>query len=140
MSTPALVDLGAVAQAAARAAGEHALLHQARRQDAMVRTAHDVKLVLDHECQAVAEGVIHRAFPNHHFLGEEGGAVGDGSTDDRAAFSSAIADAGAEAGVPVEWTRAALGRHLRAGRPALPCRAASPGGRPRCSRRARCGS
>lgn len=79
MKVPALADLGAVARAAARAAGEHALQHQARRQEAMTRTAHDVKLVLDHECQAVAEGVIHRAFPHHHFLGEEGGSAGDGS-------------------------------------------------------------
>lgn len=79
VNTPDWADLGAVARAAARAAGEHALQHQARRQDALVRSAHDVKLVLDHECQAVAEGVIHRAFPHHHFLGEEGGAAGDGS-------------------------------------------------------------
>ena len=79
MSLPAIADLLAVAVATARAAGEHALRHQARRQDAVVRTAHDVKLVLDHECQAVAEGVIRGAFPHHHFLGEEGGSVGDGS-------------------------------------------------------------
>jgi myo-inositol-1(or 4)-monophosphatase len=79
VSLPSTSDLLAVAEATARAAGAHALRHQARRQEAVERTAHDVKLVLDHECQAVAEGVIHGAFPQHHFLGEEGGSAGDGS-------------------------------------------------------------
>lgn len=79
MSQPSHADLLACATAAARAAGAHALAHQGRRQDAVARTAHDVKLVLDHECQAIAERVIRGAFPHHHFLGEEGGARGDGS-------------------------------------------------------------
>ena len=72
-------DLLACAEAAARAAGEHALRHQSRRQEALVRTDHDVKLVLDHECQALAEKVIRARVPDHHFMGEEGGSVGDGS-------------------------------------------------------------
>lgn len=79
MSTPAVSELLACAVAAARAAGEHARANEARRQDALLRTEHDVKLVLDHECQAVAEGVIRGAFPAHHFFGEEGGAAGDTS-------------------------------------------------------------
>lgn len=79
MSTPALADLLACAVAAARAAGQHALANPGRRQEAVARTEHDVKLALDHECQAIAEGVIRGSFPQHHFLGEEGGAGGDGS-------------------------------------------------------------
>ncbi len=79
MTAVSQADLLACAEAAARAAGAHALLHQARRQEVVSRTQHDVKLVLDHECQAVAEGIIRGAFPSHHFMGEEGGSAGDGS-------------------------------------------------------------
>ncbi len=79
MSAPSLADLLACATATARAAGTHAMQNEGRRQEALVRTEHDVKLVLDHECQAVAEGVIRGTFSQHHFMGEEGGAQGDGS-------------------------------------------------------------
>lgn len=59
------------AVAAARAAGQHALRHRRRRGDVARRFAHDIKLVLDRECQAVAERVIRRRFPRHGILGEE---------------------------------------------------------------------
>ena len=79
MTDPSPSDLLECAIAAARAAGAHARTQEARRQATLQRTEHDVKLVLDHECQAVAQTVIHGAFPDHHFMGEEGGAAGDGS-------------------------------------------------------------
>lgn len=36
---------------------------------------HDVKLVMDIECQRIAESVIHKSFPEHAVLGEEGSIV-----------------------------------------------------------------
>lgn len=71
---PACPDLdhlldGAVS--AARAAGRHALNHRHRRKEVAQRFAHDVKLVLDRECQIKAEQVIRRRFPGHGILGEE---------------------------------------------------------------------
>jgi myo-inositol-1(or 4)-monophosphatase len=60
-----------VATAAARAAGRHALRHYARRTEAVRGFAHDVKLKLDVECQAVAEEAIRSRFPDHAILGEE---------------------------------------------------------------------
>lgn len=62
-----------IAVAAARAAGDHALANLHRRHEVFQRTAHDVKLQLDLECQAQAEQVVHQHFPQHPFLGEEGG-------------------------------------------------------------------
>lgn len=59
------------AVAAARAAGRHALRHTKRRREVFALYRHDVKLVLDRECQAVAHGVIRRRFPDHGILGEE---------------------------------------------------------------------
>lgn len=79
MNSPSASDLLACASAAVKAAGAHAVAHEARRQEAVQRFDHDVKLALDHECQAIAQGVIHGAFPAHHFMGEEGGERGDGS-------------------------------------------------------------
>lgn len=61
-----------VAVQAAEAAGRHALDHAERRKETHENFDHDVKLVLDIECQAVAEGIIRRAFPEHGILGEEG--------------------------------------------------------------------
>lgn len=69
-SPPYLLE---IAEAATRAAGAHALKHYARRAHALKTTDHDVKLELDVECQHVAAGVIKSAFPEHAFLGEEGG-------------------------------------------------------------------
>lgn len=63
--------------AAARAAGQHALNNFDRRHEVFQRLAHDVKLQLDLECQAQAAEAIRREFPEHQFLGEEGGQYTD---------------------------------------------------------------
>lgn len=65
-----------IACAAARAAGRHAHAQSARRRETIATFAHDVKLALDVECQAIAEREIRAAFPTHAFLGEES----DGAT------------------------------------------------------------
>lgn len=65
-------ELLACARAAAEAAGRHAAAHRARRGETACRLPNDVKLVLDLECQRIAEAVIHGAFPDHAILGEEG--------------------------------------------------------------------
>lgn len=77
MSTLSPQQLLDVAIAAARAAGDHALANLHRRHEVFQRTAHDVKLQLDLECQAQAEKIIHQHFPDHPFLGEEGGNYSD---------------------------------------------------------------
>lgn len=61
-----------IAVAAARASGDHALTHQARRRETLSRSPRDIKLVLDRECQTVAESVICEAIPDACILGEEG--------------------------------------------------------------------
>ena len=60
-----------VAQAAAREASAHA--HNNRNSDCTVleEAAHDIKLHLDVECQALIESRIKDAFPDHLILGEE---------------------------------------------------------------------
>lgn len=65
---PQLLD---VAIRAAKAAGNHAIAHKNRRTEASETFSHDVKLVLDMECQEIAEGVIAQTFPDHGILGEE---------------------------------------------------------------------
>lgn len=60
-----------VAVAAARTAGTHALTNLERRMDVAQGYAHDVKLKLDMECQAIAEQTILSQFPSHTILGEE---------------------------------------------------------------------
>lgn len=66
-------DLLTCAETAARKAGAHAL-HQSRRRNEVIQlSAHDVKLKLDQECQAVAEHIIRARFPQHRILGEESG-------------------------------------------------------------------
>lgn len=67
-----------VAEAAARAAGRHALDNRARRTEADKRSRHDVKLVLDRECQAVATRVLASCCPGHHIMGEEAGELSGG--------------------------------------------------------------
>jgi myo-inositol-1(or 4)-monophosphatase len=62
-----------VATAAARTAGDHAFRNFHRRGQVVQVFRHDVKLRLDLECQAKAEGEIRRRFPDHDILGEESG-------------------------------------------------------------------
>ncbi len=79
MNAPSLPDLLACAEEAVRRAGAHARANLHRRTEAVARTAHDVKLALDHECQRLIESVIQAAFPSHAILGEEGDRAGTGS-------------------------------------------------------------
>jgi myo-inositol-1(or 4)-monophosphatase len=60
-----------VAVSTARAAGRHALDHKPRRVEVHQRFAHDIKLQLDRECQAVAAASIHARCPDAPILGEE---------------------------------------------------------------------
>jgi myo-inositol-1(or 4)-monophosphatase len=57
---------------AAEAAGKHAQANKHRRTETTDTFKHDIKLVLDVECQAIAEEVIASEFPRHSILGEEG--------------------------------------------------------------------
>jgi myo-inositol-1(or 4)-monophosphatase len=61
-----------VAIEAAQAAGFHALNHLNRRHEIAQKFEHDVKLQLDLECQAAAESIVRKYFPEHGILGEEG--------------------------------------------------------------------
>lgn len=56
---------------AARTAGAHALDNYTRRTEVLQRARHDVKLVLDVECQQKAENEIRKRYPDHALLGEE---------------------------------------------------------------------
>ena len=77
MNDPLPQNLLDVAIEAARAAGGHALANLSRRQEVVQRSAHDVKLQLDIECQARAAEIIYHHYPDHAFLGEEGGDYSD---------------------------------------------------------------
>ena len=66
-----LEELLGTAIQAAEAAGRHALSNKHRRTEANETFAHDVKLVLDAECQKIAEEAILRRYPGHGILGEE---------------------------------------------------------------------
>ncbi len=66
-----LTHLLDVAICAAEAAGKHALNNKHRRTETTETFTHDVKLVLDLECQKLAEEVIASEFPAHGILGEE---------------------------------------------------------------------
>ncbi len=68
ISLPHLLD---TAICAAEAAGKHALENKARRTETNETFEHDIKLVLDVECQKIAEEVIASEFPEHGILGEE---------------------------------------------------------------------
>ena len=72
MNEISLTHLLDVAICAAEAAGQHALENKHRRTEAIETFSHDVKLVLDAECQKIAEKVIASEFPDHGILGEEG--------------------------------------------------------------------
>ncbi|MBI3987090.1 MAG: inositol monophosphatase [Lentisphaerae bacterium] len=56
-----------------RKAGLHAYRNFKRRSDVWRAFAHDVKLKLDRECQALAFAEIRRQFRDHAILGEESG-------------------------------------------------------------------
>ena len=71
MTTLSLPHLLEVAVRAAKAAGRHAIENKARRTETNETFDHDIKLVMDVECQQVAEKVILSEFPNHGILGEE---------------------------------------------------------------------
>ena len=71
MKEIALTHLLDTAICAAEAAGRHALDNKARRTETTEVFAHDVKLVLDVECQKIAEEVILSEFPEQGILGEE---------------------------------------------------------------------
>ncbi|WP_372846351.1 inositol monophosphatase [Pontiella sp.] len=71
MENISLTHLLDVAICAADAAGKHALDNKERRRDSTETFHHDVKLVLDVECQTIAEQVIASEFPDHGILGEE---------------------------------------------------------------------
>jgi myo-inositol-1(or 4)-monophosphatase len=72
MNEPTNQQLLEICIEAAKAAGAHALNHLDRREEVIESFDHDVKLVMDRECQTVAEGVVHSYFPDHAVLGEEG--------------------------------------------------------------------
>ncbi len=72
MKNPSNKELLDVCVKAARAAGEHALKNVHRREEIAQSFDHDVKLVMDNECQRIAENVIHCRYPDHATLGEEG--------------------------------------------------------------------
>lgn len=57
---------------AARTAGLHALKNIHRREETLATFDHDIKLVMDRECQTIAEEIVHSHFPEHAILGEEG--------------------------------------------------------------------
>jgi len=72
MKEISLTHLLDTAICAAEAAGNHALANKARRTETNENLTHDIKLVLDVECQAIAEKMIASEFPDHGILGEEG--------------------------------------------------------------------
>ncbi|MFA7368707.1 MAG: inositol monophosphatase family protein, partial [Kiritimatiellales bacterium] len=75
MKTPSNKQLLDVCVEAARTAGGHALKNLHRRREVAQSFDHDVKLVMDSVCQRIAENVIHKHFPEHAILGEEGSVV-----------------------------------------------------------------
>ena len=72
MNKPIDQQLIEVCIEAAKAAGMHALNNLHRRAEFIEEFDHDIKLVMDRECQTVAEEIIHDHFPDHAILGEEG--------------------------------------------------------------------
>ena len=66
-----ITDLLACAVDAVQVATRHALDNISRRTETVKLAEHDVKLCLDIECQAKAEAVIKKQFPDHVTLGEE---------------------------------------------------------------------
>ncbi|MFL2859182.1 MAG: inositol monophosphatase family protein [Pontiellaceae bacterium] len=60
---------------ATKQAGMHALNERHRSKDTVSTEAHDVKLVLDIECQEIAEKIILENYPEHTIIGEEGSSL-----------------------------------------------------------------
>ena len=60
-------------------AGRHALNERKRSRDTVSTSAHDIKLVLDIECQEIAEEIIIKSYPDHTIIGEEGNSTGTSS-------------------------------------------------------------
>jgi myo-inositol-1(or 4)-monophosphatase len=77
MNRPKLDSLLGCAVETAQTAGQHALTHYNRRAETVKRTAHDVKLQLDMECQERASEIVRQWYPSHAILGEEGGEMGE---------------------------------------------------------------
>ena len=75
-------DLLACAVDAVQVATKHALDNISRRTETVRLAEHDVKLCLDIECQAKAEEVIKKHFPDHATLGEEDIVAEEHSADD----------------------------------------------------------
>ncbi len=76
MSVPSPRELLAVALEVADAAARHARANLHRRREVAQAFRHDVKLLLDMECQRIAESTILSRFPDHAILGEEGNTSG----------------------------------------------------------------
>ncbi len=72
MKTLTNQQLAEVCVEACRTAGDHALDNRHRREETLATYDHDIKLVMDRECQTIAEQVVHAHFPDHAILGEEG--------------------------------------------------------------------
>jgi len=70
-------DLLATAIAAVQCGGNHALQNLDRRKQAIKTFAHDIKLVLDVECQQKIEALILGQYPEHRCMGEEDASLGD---------------------------------------------------------------
>lgn len=67
-----------IAEQAARRAGELLRTHFGSSDNVVdARYAHDVKLRLDKECQQLIYDILHAAYPDYAFLGEEGGSRGE---------------------------------------------------------------
>jgi myo-inositol-1(or 4)-monophosphatase len=64
------------AKAAARAAGDHAMASRHRCHEVAEMQQHDIKLILDSECQRKAEAAVHAVYPDHAIMGEEGDLAG----------------------------------------------------------------
>ena len=72
MKSPTHQKLLEVCIEAAKATGTYALENIHRREEVLENFDHDIKLVMDRECQTLAEEIIHSRFPDHAILGEEG--------------------------------------------------------------------
>lgn len=86
MTSPSNESLLKAAVEAAKTGGKHAQSNSSRRTEVIQSYAHDVKLALDVECQALIEKTIQKHFPDHNILGEEdetavnGAKLGDNKT------------------------------------------------------------